>query len=145
MLLNTHNSFLVLRTIRNTRVQRGFTLLELMIVISIMMILLAFAVPAYTHHVTQAREAVLQHDLYQLRSLVEQYKLDKLQAPQTLDDLVTANYLPKVPVDPMTGKPDWVTEPEETTDAADPQQPGIAKVHSASTGTGLNGEAYANW
>ena len=124
---------------------RGFTLLELMIVISVMLILMAVAVPMYQHHVVQAREAVLKQNLFQLDSLIEQYRLDKGQSPQTLDDLVTAGYLPKLPLDPMTNKSDWATDPEDPTNAADQQQPGIARAHSSSAGTALNGEAYSSW
>jgi len=123
----------------------GFTLLELMIVISIMMILMAVAVPLYQQHVIQAREAVLRQNLFQLDSLIEQYRLDKGQSPQSLDDLVTAGYLPKLPADPMTGKADWTTDPEDPNNAVDPQQTGIARVHSSSAGTALNGEAYSTW
>ena len=124
---------------------RGFTLLELMIVISIVMILMAVAVPAYQHHVIQAREAVLKENLRELDKVIEQYKLDKGQAPQSLDDLVNAGYFHQLPVDPMTGKSDWVPEQEDTTTAVDPQQPGILRVHSASTGTASDGEAYSTW
>ena len=116
-----------------------------MIVISIMMILLAIAVPAYQHHVIQAREAVLNDTLHQLDSLIQQYTLDKRQAPQSLDDLVSAGYLAKLPVDPMTGKADWTTDLEDSSNPADPQQPGITRAHSASTGTALNGEPYSSW
>jgi len=116
-----------------------------MIVISVMMILMAVAVPLYQHHVIQAREAVLHQNLDTLRRVLEQYRLDKGQSPQSLDDLVTAGYLPKLPVDPMTGKPDWVAEPEDSTEAVDPQQTGVGKVHSASTGTALSGEEYSSW
>jgi len=116
-----------------------------MIVISIMMILMSFAVPLYTQHVIQAREAVLRQNLYQLNSLIEQYRLDKLQSPQTLDDLVTAGYLPKLPVDPMTSKADWTTDPEDSQNAVDPNQVGIGRAHSASTGTALDGTAYSSW
>jgi general secretion pathway protein G len=123
----------------------GFTLLELMIVISIMMILMAVAVPLYSHHVTQAREAVLRQNLDTLRRVLEQYRLDKGQSPQALDDLVTAGYLPKLPVDPMTNKADWVTESEDTDQAVDPQQTGIGKVHSASTATSLSEGEYSTW
>ena len=127
------------------RLYGGFTLLELMIVISVMMILMAVAVPLYQHHVIQAREAVLKQNLETLRKVLEQYRLDKGQSPQSLDDLVTAGYLPKIPVDPMTGKSDWVTEPEDTTEAVDPQQTGIGKVHSAAAGTSLNEGEYSTW
>ena len=123
----------------------GFTLLELMIVISIMMILMAVAVPLYQHHVIQAREAVLKQNLYQLDSLIEQYRMDRGQSPQTLDDLVTAGYLTKLPVDPMTEKADWTTDPEDPTNAVDPNQLGIARAHSASQATALNGETYTTW
>ena len=123
----------------------GFTLLELMIVISIMMILMAVAVPLYSHHVVQAREAVLHQNLDTLRRVLEQYRLDKGQSPQSLDDLVTAGYLPKIPVDPMTNKPDWATEPEEFDQAVDPQQTGIGKIHSASAGTSLENQPYSEW
>ena len=123
----------------------GFTLLELMIVISIMMILMAVAVPLYQHHVIQAREAVLKQNLYQLDSLIEQYRMDRGQSPQTLDDLVTAGYLTKLPIDPMTEKADWTTDPEDPTNAVDPNQLGIARAHSASQVTALNGEAYNTW
>jgi general secretion pathway protein G len=116
-----------------------------MIVISIMMILMAVAVPLYQQHVIQAREAVLKQNLFQLDSLIEQYRLDKGQSPESLDDLVTAGYLPKLPVDPMTGKADWTTDPEDPTNAVDPQKTGIARAHSASAGTALNGEAYSTW
>ncbi len=127
------------------RVWRGFTLLELMIVISIMMILMAVAVPLYQQHVIQAREAVLKQNLDTINRVIEAYRLDKGQSPQTLDDVVTAGYLPKLPVDPMTGKADWTTDQEDLQNAVDPQQPGIARAHSASTGTALNGEAYSTW
>ena len=127
------------------RFYRGFTLLELMIVISVMMILMAVALPFYQHHVIQAREAVLRQNLDTLRRVLEQYRLDKGQSPQTLDDLVTAGYLPKLPIDPMTNKADWTTESEDSTEAVDPQQTGIGKVHSAATGTSLTNEPYSSW
>jgi general secretion pathway protein G len=123
----------------------GFTLLELMIVISIMMILMAVAVPLYQHHVVQSREAVLRQNLDTMNRVIEAYRMDKGQSPQNLEDLVTANYLAKLPVDPMTGKADWVPDQEDSTNAVDPQQPGILRVHSASSGTALNGEAYSSW
>lgn len=129
----------------NRRFDGGWTILELMIVIIIMMILMAIAVPMYREHVQQAREAVLKQNLSQLNSLIEQYKLDKGQAPQSLDDLVNAHYLSKLPADPMTGKADWTTDQEDPDDAVDPNQPGITRVHSAFSGTAMDGEAYSNW
>ena len=103
---------------------RGFTMLELMIVITMMMILMAVAVPLYKNHVIQAREAVLRQNLSTINRVIEAYRLDKRQSPQSLDDLVTAQYLPKLPADPMTGKADWTTDPEDPMNAVDPQQPG---------------------
>ena len=120
-------------------------MLELVIVISVIMILLAFAVPAYQQHVIRAREAVLLDTLHQLDSLIQQYTLDNKKAPQSVDDLVTAGYLAKPPIDPMTGKADWVPDPEDTANAADPEQLGIKAVHSASQGTAIDGSAYSTW
>src|SRR5215467_7312880 len=119
---------------------RGFTLLELMIVISVMMILMAVALPFYQQHVIQAREAVLKQNLDTLDKVLEQYRMDKRESPQSFDDLVSAGYLHQLPIDPMTGKADWVAEQEDSTNALDPQQPGISRAHSASTGTSLSGE-----
>jgi general secretion pathway protein G len=133
------------RTLHRRHLSRGFTMLELMIVISIMMILMAVAVPAYQHHVTESREAVLKQNLYTLDRVIEAFRLDQKQSPQSLDDLVSKGYLHQVPIDPMTGKADWTTEPEDLETAVDPQQPGIGRVHSASSGTALNGEAYSTW
>jgi general secretion pathway protein G len=123
----------------------GFTLLELMIVLTVMMILMAVAVPFYNRHVVQARESVLKSNVQTLDKVIQQYTLDKGQAPQTLDDLKTANYLHEIPIDPMTGQADWDTEMEDPTAAADPQQPGISRVHSHSPGTTGDGTAYSTW
>lgn len=123
----------------------GFTLLELMIVITVMMILIAIAVPAYNQHIIRAKETVLKSNLQTLDKVIQQYTLDKAQAPQSLDDLKTAGYLHELPIDPMTGQADWDTELEDPTNAADPQQPGIIKVHSHSAGTATDGTAYSTW
>ena len=125
---------------------RGFTLIELMIVISIMLILIAIAVPAYNRSIIHAREAVLKQDLFQLRSLISQYTLDKQKAPESLDDLVSAGYLKQIPKDPFTGASDWTTEQEEDT-ILDPSQTetGIDDVHSASSQTSSDGSAYSSW
>jgi len=120
----------------------GFTLLEAMIVICILMILLAVAVPAYQKHIIQAREAVLRSDVQQLDKLIQEYTEDKEKAPQSLDDLVTAGYLHELPKDPMTGQADWECVQEDPTTAADPNEPGCVAVHSHANGNFATGEPY---
>src|SRR5208282_5977988 len=112
----------------------GWTLLELMIVISMIMILMAVAVPVYNQSIVQARESVLRSNLSTLRSVISQYTLDKQKAPQSLDDLVTAGYLRQIPIDPMTKEPNWEPKEEDVLMAVDQTEPGIDDVHSASTG-----------
>ena len=117
-----------------------------MIVISMMMILIAIAIPAYRTSIVRAREGVLKQNLFTLRSLLSQYTLDKQQAPQALDDLVTAGYIKQIPNDPMTLKPDWtVVQEDETLMSPDEQAGGIDDVHSASDQTGSDGTAYSTW
>jgi general secretion pathway protein G len=123
----------------------GFTLLELMIVISIMMILLAVAVPMYNQSIVQARESVLRSNLSTLRNVISQYTLDKQKAPQSLDDLVTAGYLRQIPIDPMTRQANWEVVQEDVLMAVDQEEPGITDVHSASNATASDGTAYNTW
>ena len=124
---------------------RGFTLLELMVVISMIMILISVAVPIYNQAIVQARESVLRQNLATLRNVIDQYTLDKQKAPQSLDDLVTQGYLHKVPEDPMTRQPNWEVAQEEVLMAVDQQEPGIIDVHSASSATASDGTAYNTW
>jgi general secretion pathway protein G len=134
----------MLRTRHKSR-SRGFTLLELMIVLSIIMILVSIAVPMYNQSIVQARESVLRQNLSTLRNVIQQYTLDKQKAPQGLDDLVTAGYLRQVPVDPMTRQPNWEVTQEDVLLAVDQQDPGITDVHSASSATASDGTAYSTW
>jgi general secretion pathway protein G len=130
------------------RKQVGFTLIELMIVITIMAILISVALPAYQQSILRARESVLKQNLFTLRSVISQYTLDKQKAPQSLDDLVTAGYLKQIPVDPTTGRNDsWVVDEEQDTVMSLDQQDqgGIFDVHTGSSGVGSDGTAYNTW
>ena len=125
---------------------RGFTLIEMMIVISMILILLSIEVPLYNQSILRAREAVLRNDLYTLRSVISQFTLDKQRAPQSLDDLVQASYIKQVPKDPFTNRNDsWQLEQEDVLLAVDQQQPGITDVHSGSNLTASDGTAYSSW
>jgi general secretion pathway protein G len=132
---------------RWTRIKRGFTLLELMIVISIMLILISIAVPNFSRSITQAREAVLRQNLFTLRDLISRYTLDKQKAPQSLEDLVAAGYLKQIPNDPITGQANWQVEQEESTIMSPDEQDegGIVDVHSTSDQVGTNGKPYNSW
>jgi general secretion pathway protein G len=124
---------------------RGFTLLELMIVITLIMILASIAVPAYNQSIIQARESVLRSNLSTLRNVIDQFTLDKQKAPQSLDDIVQAGYLRQIPVDPMTRQTNWEVVQEDVLKAVDQNDPGITDVHSASSGTASDGTAYSSW
>src|SRR5437016_10883668 len=124
---------------------RGFTLIEMLIVISLVMILVGIAVPNYQRSIMRAKESVLKQDLLQLRSLISQYTLDKQKAPQALDDLITAGYLKQIPIDPMTNARDTWTVDQEDTLSVDQQEPGISDVHSGSNAISSDGTAYSTW
>lgn len=126
--------------------QRGFTLLELLIVISIIMILVGMGAGNYQKSVVRSKEAVLAQDLYVLRQAIDQYTLDKQEAPQSLDDLVSAGYLRSVPVDPMTGGTTWNLEFGDTVMSAEQTTTGVSDVHSSSTMVSpFNGKPYSEW
>ena len=126
----------------------GFTLIELMIVISILLILISISIPQYQKAVRSARESVLRQDLYDMRKLISEFTLDKQKAPQSLEDLVQAGYLKPVPKDPITGQPDWQTEQCDDSTISSPDEQdtgGICDVHSASTQISSDGTAYSSW
>ena len=130
---------------RRTR-QRGFTLIELMVVISIIVILMSVAIPRYQASILRARETVLRDDLYTLRSVIDQYTLDKQKAPQSLQDLVDSGYLKQLPMDPFTNTRDsWVPVTDDSIMSPDQSQPGIIDVHSGSEQKSSEGTAYSTW
>jgi general secretion pathway protein G len=124
--------------------QSGFTLLELMIVISIIIILAIIVLPQYQKTVLQARESVLKDDLAQMRKLLDQYAADKGQLPQSLEDLSSSGYLREVPVDPITGQKDWNVIMGPDTNSAEGGQ-GVVDVRSASTDLSSEGTPYSEW
>lgn len=129
--------------IRNPQ-SKGFTLLELMIVISIIIILVSVALPQYQKTIMHARETILSYDLDTMRKLIDQYSADKGKLPQSLDDLVTAGYMREVPKDPITDNKDWTIvtgdDPYSTEGGT-----GITDVHSSSSDVSLNGTPYSEW
>ena len=128
--------------------QAGFTLLELMIVISVLLILISIAIPQYRESVRRARESVLKQDLYDMRKLISEYTLDKQKAPQSLEDLVSAHYLGTVPKDPITGQSDWQAEQCDDSTISSPDEQdtgGMCDVHSSSTQIATDGTAYNTW
>ena len=132
-------------TIHRNR-SRGFTLIELMIVISLILILVSISIPAYNQSILRAKESVLLQNLFTLRSLISQYTLDKQKAPQSLEDLVQAQYIKQIPIDPFTGKNDsWTVDQEDYSLSVDQQETGITDVHSGSSLISTSGTAYSSW
>jgi general secretion pathway protein G len=122
----------------------GFTLLELIVVITIMGILVSIALPNYRNSVLQAREAVLRENLYRLRDLIDQYQSDKGKYPDSLEALVTDGYLRSIPTDPMSPGP-WVEVPPEYDAASGDAPTGVFDVKSSSGQVGMNGVPYSEW
>jgi general secretion pathway protein G len=133
-------------TVEFRKKQRGFTLIELIIVCSMILILTGVMLPIYKIHVLHANEAVLKEDLYNMRTAIDQYTQDKGKAPQALDDIVTAGYLHAIPKDPFTHAADtWQTVMEDATTSVDQTEPGISDVKSGATQTSTEGTSYSEW
>ena len=131
---------------RDRSVAAGFTLIELIIVVSIMLILIAVAAPIYRNSIIRAKEAVLRDNLFTLRQLIDEYTLDKQKAPQSLEDLVSEGYLRLIPRDPFTrSNTTWQEEMEDTLMAVDQTEPGIVDVRSGSEHVSLEGTPYSTW
>ena len=128
------------------RSEQGFTLLELMIVMVVIGLLAAIAIPSYTNNIRNAKEAVLKEDLHTMRTAIDSYTVDKQKAPQSLDDLVQEGYLKTMPVDPFTKRSDtWVPVEDDSMTNIDQTQSGIDDVHSGSQQTASDGTSYSTW
>jgi general secretion pathway protein G len=129
---------------RKSKIQAGFTLLELMITMFILIILLSVALPTYQRSVQTARETVLKENLWQMRRAIDQYSADKGKLPQSIDALVTDGYLHEKPTDPITEKTEWTEVQGEDTISSDGNQ-GLKNVKSAAEGEDSDGKRYEEY
>ena len=126
--------------------QRGFTLIEVLVVMVIITILAGISVAMYGHGIDQAHEATLKTDLKEMREAIDAYHADKNKWPPSLDALATEKYIRQVPVDPITHAADWQTTPSEPDPTNPNDEPGISDVHSAAPGTSSNTQTpYSEW
>ena len=126
--------------------RRGFTLIEIMIVMTIVSVLVSIAVPLYQASILRAKESVLKNNLFTIRTVIDEYTYDKKKAPQSLEDLVKEGYLRQIPIDPMTGSDrTWVVQNEDALTSVNQTEPGIFDVHSGSDRTSLEGTPYSEW
>jgi general secretion pathway protein G len=130
---------------RGVLLEAGFTLIELMIVITIMLILIGMAAASYGRFVQRAREAVLRHNLRTMREMIDHYMEDKQTAPQSVEDLHHAGYLREVPIDPMTRTKEWTPKYDGVFLGLDQANAGLVDISSKSTGTALDGTKYSDW
>ena len=125
---------------------RGFTLIEVMIVVTLLVVLASVGMPIYQNAVRRSREAVLKEDLWRMRDAIDQYYADKTKWPASLQDLVSEGYLREVPKDPITDSAEtWITEPADADPSNPAAEPGIDNVKSGAEGNSLDGSSYADW
>jgi general secretion pathway protein G len=128
------------------RSEDGFTLVELMVVMLIIGILAAVAIPSFVAAIKSAKEASLKEDLHVMRDAIDSYTMDKNKAPQSLDDLVQNGYLKEIPQDPFThSRETWVTASDDTYADLDQTEPGINDVHSGAQELDSEGQLYSSW
>lgn len=133
------------RSLRRRR-ESGFTLIEIMVVMTIIAILVGMAAVRYDRSMINAREAVLKQDLQALRGAIQQYTLDKERAPQSLEELTSAGYLREVPTDPITRAKDWELVFEDVALSPDQTGTGVTDIRSKSDAVSPNdGTAYNSW
>jgi general secretion pathway protein G len=131
---------------RHIRRLRGFTFIELMVVLTIIVVLVTMAIPIYQKSILRAKESVLKNNLFTIRTVLDNYTYDKQKAPQSLRDLVMEGYLRSVPLDPMTGSNDtWKTILEDSTQSVNQSEPGIFDIRSGSDKISLDGTPYSDW
>lgn len=124
----------------------GFTIIELMVAMAIVLVVISVAVPLYQKSVIRARESVLRQNLFSLRTVIDEYTYDKQKAPQQLDDLVREGYLRQMPLDPIAGNStSWKIIMEDASSSASQSEPGIFDVRSSSEKTSLEGTPYSEW
>jgi general secretion pathway protein G len=129
-----------------TRPDGGFTLIELIVVMVILVVIAGIVLASYGNSVTRAREAALKEDLFQMRKTIDEYYADKGQYPSSLEALVAEKYLRAIPADPFTGSADTWQQIQSDFDPGNPSaQPGVSDVKSGSDQTGLDGTPYAEW
>jgi general secretion pathway protein G len=128
------------------RRSRGFTFVELIVVITITVILISMAIPIYNATIIRSKESVLKNNLFTLRTVIDNYTYDKQKAPQTLQDLVSEGYLRDIPVDPMTSSNQtWQIIMEDASQSVAQSEPGIFDVRSGSDKMGRDGTPYSEW
>jgi general secretion pathway protein G len=126
--------------------RRGYTLMELMIVMAIISIMVSIAVPLYQKSLLRTKESLLKNNLFTLRTVIDEYTFDKQKAPQTLQDLVSEGYLRAVPFDPITGSDQtWRPVMEDALSSVNQTEPGIFDVRSGSDLKSLEGTPYSEW